>query len=97
MLFKVSRSQHTKNWKTGLGWHKGLVGFIADPAVTEQVDGLGRNAAMYCVHGNTPVHTDCLEKLINAKCDLDHQANGIVSWKSFHLMTKLHCNFLIDF
>lgn len=46
-----------------------------DPAVVQQVDGLGRNAAMYCVHGNTPAHTECLELLINADCDLDHQAN----------------------
>lgn len=89
MNTRQHRLQHTKHWKTGLGWHKCDVGFIADPAVTKQVDGLGRNAAMYCVHGNTPAHTDCLELLINAECDLDRQANGRVSWKSFHLMTKL--------
>lgn len=46
-----------------------------DPAVIEQVDGLGRNAIMYSVHGNTPPHSECLEILINADCDLDFQAN----------------------
>lgn len=43
----------------------------------QQVDGLGRNAAMYCVHGNTPAHLECLQMLITAGCDLDLQANGM--------------------
>lgn len=54
-----------------------FVAFLADPTVIEQVDGLGRNAIMYSVHGNTPPHSECLEILINADCDLDFQANGM--------------------
>lgn len=61
----------------------GLLSFFPDPAIIQQVDGLGRNATMHCVHGNTPVHTECLEMLIDANCDLDHQANGRKIWK-FH-------------
>lgn len=51
------------------------------------MDGLGRNAAMYCVHGNTPAHTECLEVLIRADCDLDLKANGI-RYKLYILQLK---------
>jgi len=50
---------------------------LTDPEVVQQVDGLGRNAAMYCVHGNTPAHLECLQILVTAGCDLDLQANGM--------------------
>lgn len=77
----------------------GLLSFFPDPAIIQQVDGLGRNATMYCVHGNTPVHTECLEMLIDANCDLDHQANGRKIWK-FHSWlgtTYQHCLVKISF
>ena len=78
----------------------GLLSFFQDPAIIQQVDGLGRNATMYCVHGSTPAHTECLEMLIDANCDLDHQANGKKFGNSIHVLgqycqeclVKIHSN-----
>lgn len=54
-----------------------------DAGVVNQVDGLGRNAVMYAVHGNTAAHTECLELLLTTDCDIDHQANDDTT--SLHL------------
>lgn len=59
-----------------------------DSEAIHQVDGLGRNAVMYCIHGNTPVHNECLEMLINGNSDLNHQAND--STTALHVAA--YCN-----
>lgn len=61
----------------------------------QQVDGLGRNAAMYCVHGNTPAHLECLQILITADCDLDLQANGMTpAWIIFEVTRKTFLGYI---
>lgn len=47
---------------------------LEDSENINQVDGLGRNAVMYCVRGQSPEHDECLEMLIKANADLNHQA-----------------------
>ncbi|EDO44583.1 predicted protein, partial [Nematostella vectensis] len=50
-----------------------------DPKCVESNDGLGRNAVMYAVHGKSDPHTECLEVLLEAGSNVDHQANGKTS------------------
>ena len=63
---------------------------LVDSENINQVDGLGRNAVMYCVHGHSPEHDECLEMLIKANADLNHQATG----KNFE--RYFTCGFMLE-
>lgn len=58
--------------------------YFVDSENIKQVDGLGRNAVMYCIHGHSPEHDECLEVLIKANADLNHQAHGKNFLKILH-------------
>lgn len=80
LLFQTKLANYYTVTKNVLIQNMSLKSCYTDPEVVHQVDGLGRDAAMYCVHGNTPDHTECLKILITADCDLNLQANGNLNY-----------------